>query len=84
MPISNIRHGKRAGFPGNSLCGLNDLRDGRMKFGRSKRGITCPECLAAIERLVSNSATNEKKFADERRAKQQRYLTDPTRGRGGR
>lgn len=69
---SDIRHGRRANFPGTTMCGLNNLRTPGIKFARFNSQRNCPEREAAITR------TNQKrsgKMAVVMAAREQHALT---------
>lgn len=55
-----VRHAKRAGFPGLTMCGLNAYLDKGVKFGKSRQHCNCPACDAAIRRVLAKPAKPNK------------------------
>lgn len=66
-----FKHIRKSNFPGNTMCGLNEFRDGKFKYARNRADSDCKLCDEAVERSI---ATHPKKWTAESRARQKEFL----------
>lgn len=67
-----FKHIRKSNFPGNTMCGLNEFRDGKIRYAKNRADSDCKRCDEGVERSI---ASHPKKRTVESMTRRKEFLS---------